>query len=42
MTTIFAVGVLAAAIMCGGAFVWWMFSGASALIEPEDPGGKDD
>jgi predicted nicotinamide N-methyase len=35
MTTAFAIGVLLAAAGCGLAFVWWMFSGAAAWIEPD-------
>ena len=37
MTTAFAIGVLFLAAIGGLSFVWWMFSGASALIEPDEP-----
>ena len=36
MTTLFAVTVLAAAAALGASFLWWMFSGAAAWIEPDD------
>jgi hypothetical protein len=45
VTTMAAVGVLVTAAGCGLSFVWWMFSGAAAWIEPDDrdpPGGTDD
>jgi hypothetical protein len=37
VTTAFALGVIVAALGVGLSFVWWMFSGAAAWIEPEDP-----
>ena len=35
----FALGILLtlAAVICGVAFVWWMFSAAAAWIEPDEP-----
>jgi hypothetical protein len=36
MTTAAAIGVLVTAAGCGLSFVWWMFSGAAAWIEPDD------
>ena len=35
----FALGILLtlASVICGVAFVWWMFSAAAAWIEPDEP-----
>lgn len=37
MSTAFASGVLLLAAGCVVAFVWWMFSGAAAWLEPDEP-----
>jgi hypothetical protein len=37
VTTTFALAVIATALGVGLSFVWWMFSGAAAWIEPDDP-----
>ena len=40
MTTAFAIGVLVLAAACAVGFVWWMFSGAAAWIEPDERPGQ--
>ena len=42
MTTTFAMGALAIAALCGAAFVWWVLSGATGLMDHDDHGGHDD
>lgn len=40
MTHAFAIFVIVVALTVGLAFVWWMFSGAAAWIEPDEPEPK--
>jgi hypothetical protein len=37
MTTAFAIAVLVTAAGVGASFIWWMFSGAAALLDPDEP-----